>query len=157
MRCLESNSCLSSNLSQFQRKQNTEFQVLPSTGKEKRKGKTKQLTWDKRHRSDSIWFLATESPINASVFPRTMSKQAVASNLGRSHLSGFHLQLRKSWSFLPFLKQFFEVGIVAQLEFVYIDPSKSGTQLPLNKSHLSSSTKPTQNDNQRVRSLPLYI
>lgn len=88
----------------------------------------KKLTGDKRQRRDSMWFLETESPTNAIFFPRTISKNALGSNLGSSHLSGFHLQLRKSLSILPFLKQFLEFGIVAQLELVYSkDPLSSGT------------------------------
>jgi len=39
--------------------------------------------------------------------------------------------------------QFFESGIVAQLEFVYKDPLLSGTQCPLNKSHSGSNQKNT--------------
>lgn len=101
----------------------------------------KEVTCDKRQRRDSTWLRATESPMNAIFFPRTISKKAWGSNSGSSHFSGFHFQFRKSVSFLPFLKQFFDSGILLQLEFVYNGPLKSGTHWPLNKSHSSSSTK----------------
>ena len=94
-----------------------------------------KLTLDRRQRRDSMWFLATESPTNASFFPRTNSRNVLGSNFGRTHWSGFHLQFRKSMSALPWWKQFFDSGIVVQLEFVYRDPSRSGIQWPLNKSH----------------------
>lgn len=112
-----------------------------------------KLTCDKRQRRDSRWFLATESPINASFLPRRILRNALASNLASSQLSGFHLQFRKSESFLPCLKQFFDIGIVAQLEFVYCDPLNSGTQCPLNKSHFSwkfsTITKPNKPKTQK--------
>lgn len=106
-----------------------------------------ELTCDKRQRRDSMWFLATESPMNASFFPRRIPRNVLALNFGRSHFSGFHLQFRKSVSLLPCLKQFFDMGIVAQLEFVYCDPpSRSGIHRPLNKSHFSFSTRPNKNN-----------
>ena len=76
MRCLESTAVFRQIYHNSKENKIQNFKSCHQRGKkkEKRKGKSKQLTWDKRHRSDSIWFLATESPINASVFPRTMSK-----------------------------------------------------------------------------------
>ena len=104
-----------------------------------------------------MWFLATESPMNASIFPWTNSRNVLGSNLGRSHLSGFHLQFRKSTSFLPWWKQFFEVGIVVQLEFVYWDPCRSGIQWPLNKSQFKiSSSSPKIPKNQKSESHNFY-
>lgn len=76
------------------------------------------LTCDKRQRRESTWFLATESPMKAIFLPRTMWRKVLGSNLGRSHCSGFHFQLRKSVSTLPCLKQFLLSGIVVQLELV---------------------------------------
>ena len=116
-----------------------------------------KLTFDRRQRRDSMWFLATESPMNASFFPWTNSRNVLGSNLGRSHWSGFHLQFRKSVSFLPWWKQFFEVGIVVQLEFVYWDPCRSGIQWPLNKSQFKiSSSSPKIPKNQKSESHNFY-
>lgn len=94
----------------------------------KKKREKKQLTFDKRQRRDSMWFLATESPINVIFLARTDSRKDLGLNLGNSQSSGFHLQFRKPLSGLPCIKQFFELGIVMQLEFVYTDPLASGTQ-----------------------------
>lgn len=84
----------------------------------KEKNKLNKLTCDNRQRRESIWFLATESPMKAIFLPRTILRKILGSNIGSSHCSGFHFQLRKSLSILPCLKQFLLSGIVGQLEFV---------------------------------------
>jgi hypothetical protein len=89
-----------------------------ATCKRKINLKINKLTCDKRQRRESIWFLATESPIKDIFLPRTMLRKILGSNIGSSHWLGFHFQLRKSLSILPFLKQFLLSGIVGQLEFV---------------------------------------
>lgn len=99
--------------------------------------KTGEQTWDKRQRRDSMWFLATESPMKAIVFPLTISRNPLGSNRESSHFSGFHRQFRKSLSGRPCRKQFLESGIVLQLEFVYGDPRRSGTHRPSYRSQSS--------------------
>lgn len=73
------------------------------------------LTVDRRQRSESIWFRANESPIKAIFLPRRVLRNVSGLKRRSSHLSGFHLQWRKSLSFLPCKKQFLKNGIVVQL------------------------------------------
>lgn len=94
-----------------------------------------------------MWFLATESPMKFIFLPRTSSRKALGLNLGSSHPSGFHLQSKKSVFGLPCFKQFFESGIVGQVEFEYSDPLSSRIHCPLDKSQsLKSKTTTTINN-----------
>ena len=56
---------------------------------------------DKRQRRDCMWFLASESPTNATVLLPTTWRNVCGSNRGRSQASGFQRHLRNSRSGRP--------------------------------------------------------
>ncbi|WVZ81833.1 LOW QUALITY PROTEIN: hypothetical protein U9M48_029167 [Paspalum notatum var. saurae] len=69
---------------------------------------------ERRQSSDSIWLRASESPMNASVFPRATSRNRTGSNRGRSQPAGCHLQKRWPGS-LPYFWQFLKSGSVGHV------------------------------------------